>query len=208
MPRESFSMRVKEEACGQVSQRRHCQIAELAGLISLCSTKIEKNVIKIYSENVSAEKKVFTLLEKTFNIEAFVAVRSGKTTGKHRTYIISVSGEKNVKEILEAIKHPLILGKGINDPVDDIILLKNCCRRAFIRGCLLAAGSITDPQKAYHLEIVCPSQAKAMQVCDCINSFWQNEEGLLLFGEGYLLRDGQLSQLTRSGDCLDLSDFE
>ena len=38
--------------------------------------------------------------------------------------------------------------------------------------------------------------------------FFQNEEALLLFGEAYLLRDGELSQLTRSGDCLDMTDFQ
>lgn len=38
--------------------------------------------------------------------------------------------------------------------------------------------------------------------------FCQNEDSLLLFGEAYLLRDGELSQLTRSGDCLDMADFE
>ena len=38
--------------------------------------------------------------------------------------------------------------------------------------------------------------------------FWQNEEELLLFGESYLLRDGQLHPLTRSGDCLNMKDFE
>ena len=38
--------------------------------------------------------------------------------------------------------------------------------------------------------------------------FFQNEDNLLLFGEAYLLRDGTLSQLTRSGDCLDMAEFE
>ena len=38
--------------------------------------------------------------------------------------------------------------------------------------------------------------------------FYQNDDTLLLFGEAYLLRDGELSQLTRSGDCLDMADFE
>lgn len=38
--------------------------------------------------------------------------------------------------------------------------------------------------------------------------FFQNEDVLLLFGEAYLLRDGVLSQLTRSGDCLNMADFE
>ena len=38
--------------------------------------------------------------------------------------------------------------------------------------------------------------------------FYQDEDGLLLFGEGYLLRDGVLTQLTRSGDCLNMADFD
>lgn len=37
--------------------------------------------------------------------------------------------------------------------------------------------------------------------------FYQDDESLLLFGEAYLLRDGVLTQLTRSGDCLDMADF-
>ena len=37
--------------------------------------------------------------------------------------------------------------------------------------------------------------------------FYQNDEELLLFGEAYLLRDGELSQLSRSGDCLNMADF-
>lgn len=37
--------------------------------------------------------------------------------------------------------------------------------------------------------------------------FYQDEESQLLFGEAYLLRDGVLTQLTRSGDCLDMADF-
>ena len=38
--------------------------------------------------------------------------------------------------------------------------------------------------------------------------FYQTDDDLLLFGEAYLVRDGVLSQLTRSGDCLNMADFE
>ena len=38
--------------------------------------------------------------------------------------------------------------------------------------------------------------------------FFQNEEMLLLFGEGYVLRDGVLTPLTRSGDCLNMDEFQ
>ena len=37
--------------------------------------------------------------------------------------------------------------------------------------------------------------------------FYQDEEGLLLCGEGYRLRDGILEQLTRNGDVLDLEEL-
>ena len=38
---------------------------------------------------------------------------------------------------------------------DGLLLMQTCCKRAFIRGAFMAAGSISDPNKAYHFEIVC-----------------------------------------------------
>ena len=37
--------------------------------------------------------------------------------------------------------------------------------------------------------------------------FYQDDEGLLLCGEGYRLRDGILEQLTRNGDVLDIAEL-
>ncbi len=174
---KSFSMRVKEEAAEQISSRRHCQIAELAAMISLCGVGIDKKKIKIQTENVCVIKKCFTLLKKTFNIDSAITVRSGEGF-RHHLYILTVQSEERVREVLEAVKHPVIQGLDPEAPVDDLILQRNCCRRAFVRGCFLAAGSVTDPAKSYHLEIVCPTEDKAKQLCSCINSFWQQEEGM------------------------------
>ena len=41
------------------------------------------------------------------------------------------------------------------------LLSRNCCKRAFLRGAFLASGSISDPQKSYHFEIVCQEEAQA-----------------------------------------------
>lgn len=38
--------------------------------------------------------------------------------------------------------------------------------------------------------------------------FYQDDDGLLLCGEGYAIRDGELEQLTREGDVLDMEAFE
>lgn len=57
------------------------------------------------------------------------------------------------------------------DTVNGILLQQNCCRRAYIRGAFLAAGSISDPKKSYHFEIVCKDIPQAMQAQEIINSF-------------------------------------
>ena len=59
--------------------------------------------------------------------------------------------EKSSKKLIEAIQ--------------GLYLEKTCCKRAFIRGAFMASGSMTDPNKAYHFEIVCrtPEQAERLQ---------------------------------------------
>ena len=46
-----------------------------------------------------------------------------------------------------------------------------CCRRAYIRGAFLAAGSVNDPKKNYHLEFVLAERETAEQLQGLINSF-------------------------------------
>jgi hypothetical protein len=52
-----------------------------------------------------------------------------------------------------------------------MVLQRDCCKRAFIRGAFLAAGSISDPEKNYHFEIVCTNEEKAKQLQEIINTF-------------------------------------
>lgn len=48
---------------------------------------------------------------------------------------------------------------------------RSCCRRAFLRGAFLASGSISDPEKSYHFEIVCPDEAQAERLRELFASF-------------------------------------
>ena len=55
--------------------------------------------------------------------------------------------------------------------IRNVVTQQACCRRAFIRGAFLAAGSISDPEKFYHFEIVCASMEKAEQLKEIIATF-------------------------------------
>ena len=55
--------------------------------------------------------------------------------------------------------------------IDEDVLAQRCCRRSFLREVFLISGTISDPNKSYHFEISCPSEAKAEYVRDLINTF-------------------------------------
>ena len=142
----SFSSEVKESLSRQAAPARHCQLAELAAILGFSGVWMEtekgKSYVRIQTENLSVARKCFTLLRKTFNIRIDVSVR------RHGIYqMIAYDG-------LEAVEH--------------VLIQNSCCRRAFIRGAFLAAGSVSDPEKSYHFEIVCDTEEKARQLQEMI----------------------------------------
>ena len=43
------------------------------------------------------------------------------------------------------------------------VVEEDCCRAAFLRGAFLAGGSVTDPEKGYHLELTTTHQSVARE---------------------------------------------
>ena len=58
--------------------------------------------------------------------------------------------------------------------VNPILVERNCCKQAFIRGAFLATGSLTDPEKGYHFEIVCDHAEQADMLARLIRDFQSN----------------------------------
>ena len=173
----SFSSEVKEELSRQISTARHCQIAEIAAIISMCggvSISAENQYsLKIHTENISVARKYFTLLKKTFNINTEVSIRQSTGPRKSRIYSVLLKDHEESLRVLQAAK---LLDADMEirenfSMADNLVIQRSCCRRASIRGAFLAAGSISDPKKSYHFEIVCTSEEKARQLILIINSF-------------------------------------
>ncbi len=107
------------------------------------------NIHKSISDD-ALQRKVFTLLNKTRNI------------GKDVTALTEAV-------YLETIK--MIKLDEDSSKVNDLIIQQPCCKRSFIRGAFLAAGSISDPNKGYHFEIVCSEESQAIQLVYAMNAF-------------------------------------
>ena len=55
--------------------------------------------------------------------------------------------------------------------IRDTIVQAFCCKRAYISGAFIASGSMSDPSKSYHFEIVCNDMRQAEHLRDMMNSF-------------------------------------
>jgi hypothetical protein len=172
----SFSGNVKEELVRQMGKSRHCQIAELAAIIAFIgkvSRQDEEELLLIETENTGLAKKFLTLVKTLFGYEVELRVSALGHLNKNRSCQMLVHGSKQVVKILQAVK---ILNEQAvpiagEELVNGLIVQNTCCKRAFLRGAFLSAGSMSDPEKSYHFEIVCSTNQKAVQLQGMMNSF-------------------------------------
>lgn len=155
----SFSGKIKEELSKHYARARHCQLAELAALVCMCGELSKKKeggyYLSLQTENISVARKCFTLLKKTFNIKNEFAIQVTVRRNSQKdsvSYMLYAEGE-----LLQALKN--------------VSVQAACCRRAYLRGAFLASGSVSDPSKSYHFEIVCGTLECAQHLKYLIDSF-------------------------------------
>ena len=172
----SFSGMVKEELSRHMGAGRHCRIAELAAIYTFCGALGQdpdgKSTLRFQTENEALARKSFTLLQKTFNIETGVSNSQSGYFQKGNLYCISVTDQEKIREILDSTKIKVLgIGENMLRVTNSIVYQRDCCKRAYIRGAFLCAGSISDPNRGYHLEIVCPCEEIGVQLQEIIRSF-------------------------------------
>ena len=154
----SFSGDVKRELGKQYSKGRHCQLAELAAILEMVGRVQEKPcILEITSDNMVVLEKYAVLMRQLFEVDITKPLEGNM-----------------VEKILTTLK--FFKEDGLSLPLDeqrvDGLLVQNvCCKRAFIRGAFLASGSMSDPNKSYHFEIVCRTMEQAEQLQQLMNGF-------------------------------------
>ena len=151
----SFSGKIKEELLMHDKGARHCDLAELSAMMQMCGEFSEDKkgtcILKFRSENLQVTRKCFTLMQKTFNIRTDISIRRNMVKGSE-SYFLYWRGDE-----LLAVRNTIVHAM--------------CCKRAYIRGAFLASGSMSDPGKSYHFEIVCGREAQAEYLREMIKSF-------------------------------------
>ena len=128
----SFSGNIKEEISRQLSPARHCQIAELAAIISMCGAVMIDSrghaALKIHTENLAVARKSFTLLRRTFNIVVDIAIRVNREKGSSYYYIVVKKHEDAIR-VLQAAKllNPYGDVEEELSVVKNVVIQETCC---------------------------------------------------------------------------------
>ena len=158
----SYAGTVKEELYKHISSSRHCQLAELAAILTFNGINLaninDKNSLIIEIENELVARKCFTLLSKTFNICKCVNGEDDEPLKVGNVYRIYIDDKDEIRKIKEALS-------------SELLLQKSCCMRAYLRGAFLTNGSVSDPNKSYHFEIVCHNKNQADKLREILSTF-------------------------------------
>lgn len=142
----SFSGNVKSELCRDEIEKSCCALAECMGTLLYANT-FAPDCIRIVTESRDFGLRLPRLFRKGLGVR-FDALPEQDATGK-LTYLIT-DAEK-IRRVFELCGFSA--ENSVSLHVNFALLEKDCCRRAFLRGAFLAGGSVTDPEKRYHLEL-------------------------------------------------------
>ena len=142
----SFSANAKTEVCRVFPNRQCCALAEAFGILLYCNSFTPNN-IKIITESRDFAQFLPKLFKRAFNL-SFDVFPSMESPGK---LIFQIFDEDKIVEIMASFGFDQndTLALHVNLPIVE----EDCCKAAFLRGAFLAGGSVTDPEKGYHMEL-------------------------------------------------------
>ena len=142
---QSFAGKVKNELCRIPVQRLCCARAEAYGVL-LYGNTFSPTEVRLITESADFAARLPRLFQRAFGLkfDRLPEEERGKL-------IFGITDRSKLDRIINQLGY---------DPRQNLVLHVNfglledeCCRTAFLRGAFLAGGSVTDPEKRYHLEL-------------------------------------------------------
>ena len=141
----SFCANVKAELSRHPLNKKCCAVAEAYGVLLFCNTFTPQS-LRIVTESRDFALRIPKLFKKAFDL-SFDQVPDCET-GKQ---VFQIEDPDKLLRIYETFG--LIRETMVSLHVNLSVLEDECCRISFLRGAFMAGGSVTDPEKRYHLEL-------------------------------------------------------
>ncbi|MPQ42690.1 DNA-binding protein WhiA [Clostridium tarantellae] len=177
----SFSAKVKGEICRYIEMSKDEALSQLSAIMKVSGTLAfsgRQISFKITTENPASARLTFTLLKDYFDIHSKLMVKKSNSLKKNNIYMVVITEEMGVKELLKetGILREIDGIMSLDYGIDKELIDTDEKRRVYIRGAFIGGGSISNPEKTYHLEFVTHSQEYAEELSKIINSFGLNSK--------------------------------
>ncbi len=172
--------------------RHCCALAECFGILLFCNS-FSADGIRIITESREFAQRLPKLFRKAFDV-SFDTLPEENASGK---LVFQITAPEKLDVIMTAFgfSRSGTLAVHLNLPVVE----EDCCKASFLRGAFLAGGSVTDPDKGYHLELTTTHQTVARQAYTLMQETLGFYPKLAARGGGQVL---YLKQNEQISDCL------
>lgn len=137
----SFASEVRAEVCQTDITEVCCARAELVGMVCYGAV-IKSNEIKLRTESAIVAQRFYDLIKFLYNIKINVEVTDAGV------YYATLEGV----DVIKILRDMKLVGVPLH--IDREIVRNECCKSAILRGIFLGGGSMIDPVKGYHVELV------------------------------------------------------
>lgn len=171
----SFSSQSKNEVARIHTEGKCCNRAQLAGIVRVSSSLelvgFKQINLRITTENAAVARWIFSFTKKLYQLSGSLSMKENKTLHRHHSYDIFIEKANDILVNLGIIGPEGNIFEIVSE-MPDFIFQKECCKRAYLRGVYLGSGSLSDPGKSYHFEIVCHDETYAGNLVVFLNSFY------------------------------------
>lgn len=171
-----FTRAFREELARVEEKQSCCRLAAAAGLMHTAgtflirggSTESERYEIQV-ATTVQAGAKLAYSAFKAFGADGELLTRREPRFHHRLVYEVHLKG---TPPALQALNEMGVLSDTfeLQPGISRRLVKKSCCRSAFLRGCLVGAGSANAPQREAHLEILTPHEAFAADLVRLLSS--------------------------------------
>ena len=150
----TFSAQAKQELVRIVLHEADCKRAELAAVVQACGSLVLSRgqmQLEIATEQAALARRMFGFIKEMTGQSVQILARQNQRLHKRNTYMLRLQGRDAVIPFLSRLGVWNGLGWSRMLPHN---IQKTCCKRAYLRALFLACGSVSHPEKGYHMEWV------------------------------------------------------
>ena len=151
----SFTAEVRDELARRGPECEYCDLATLAALVRVCGTLSfagqGRYRLQVATETGAVARTMIELTHRVLKLKTHLTFRRSNLH-KVRNYLIVLPDQPGLEKAL-VLLGVLDRNRALVEGIPRHVAGRACCRRAYVRGALIAGGFVADPRGEFHLEI-------------------------------------------------------